>query len=1848
MINKDNIASLFGLSPLQEGIFFHSLSESGTGTYFEQYQARLKGDFNPDLYQKAWQAVLDRHDILRTSFVWEGLPKPYQIVEKKATLPWTCLDWQSISSEAQSNKLDLFLKEDIARGFDLARGPLLRMTLIQMTANEWVAVLSIHHIIMDGWSGTIIMGESSACYNALSQNQPISLPTAPSYQQYVSWLENQDKSKARDYWATQLADYDNPLILPMDQAPFSATEESDQYLRLDKILPGDETEKLKKFASQQGVTLNSCLQAAWAILLSKYCRRPDILFGTSCATRPTEIDHIDHMVGLLLNTLPIRLTIQNDLSSADWVRHVQVKLAEARSHDYLSLTELRGYTDLNQGEPLFETLTVFENYPSVSGSTDDGRLSVEIADGFEKTSCPISLMGFPGDEIALRILYDGHRFESADIERLLGHLSQILYAFADFPDQILADLTYLCQDEINLIQSWCQGDNIVPSDGGDFLKAIHHFAQKTPDYLAVSAEDGSLSYQALLQKSGDIADLLTNHNIGSGDIVGLYLEAGYLWPATVLAVLSVGAVWLPLDPAYPDKRLDYLISDSKCRAIITADLPPSRLQTRFEGPLISLSSLPAQSQRSGLSIPEYQPDNPAYLIYTSGSTGTPKGVLNSVQGLGNLMTALQHSLSISSEIPHVLQFASLNFDASVLELVLALSNGGCLHLSQRSKMADPQMLSDILISRKITHALLPPTMLRLLNPSQLPDFRNVIVGGEACPDDLAALWQQDRHFYNFYGPTEAAVYTIAACYYQQSVAGIGRPVANTTAQIIDENGGLCPIGVPGELIIGGPSLALGYHHQPELTADKYRSRHPLSDGGITRFYYSGDLASWDQQGNIHYLGRLDDQIKIRGYRIEPAEIEAVIQSHPAISDSIVLPIEHNGQQDLAAFIHPAPETLTRLKQEQVDIWRQRYAEIYQELGAAPLHPSQNFHGWTTNYTNADIDIEEMQAWADHTAQQLKDLNPKRILEVGCGQGLLYFRLIDHCQHYTAIDFSQDALDCIQKRAETDHLNKTSLHVADAADIDLANDQKFDLIILNSIIQYFPDETYLRQVLNSLRPHMDAEGIIFLGDLRNLAMARAHHTMIQWQQLQNGITNEYNHDGNQQFLKNIQARLHTESELLLHPNFADHFAKSAFPQAQGISFCKPGFYDNELSQFRYDSLIFLAPENTEPVSHTSISAKGFSADEIRKTLNDNPDPIIELRELTLSAHEFTDFIYDQAEKNPEDSISDIATRYAPSKRPLSSADLNRIAEETDYYCYITPPQSRPNNLSVLFGKKTALNRSELLIRYAQLCATQHTDLQPSLCNLPFQMGQQNATEKKLRQYLKHKLPQHMIPSQLLTIYVWPKTPNGKIDRQKLLASALTARQQLPDVAEKPETETEKYLAQIYQNLLGLDTISRQSDFFQLGGHSILAAQLAFRIRADLWADFPTNGVYETSDIAALAQRIDQKDQEDTLLDLRKDSLLPAHIARLETAPPLQPDHIFLTGATGYVGCHLLATLLEQTKAQITCLSRDVDKDRFMDRIKQQFDIHKIKSALPPDRVKLCKGDLSLPQLGLSEPDLNWLENECQAIYHCGAWVDFLHPYKTLKAANVDSLKTILTMVSTGCPKSLHYISTLGIIDHSQPIEDIHENSPLEDWQGLAGGYNQSKWVADRCARRAIDRGLPVSIYRLGSITGSADAGICQETDLIWRLCQAYATLGAYPPSPVTLQMTPVDDVACAIVALSQSPQIHTKIFHLTGAHIVTWPSLIEVMQAIGYKLTAMPAEQWLQSASDYLDHHQNDNLSAILPIFQNSQGIFFNNNVNADLTHTDLRHLQAEIGDVTFDMLTNYLTHLLGMPNLQGK
>ncbi|MCM3538297.1 non-ribosomal peptide synthetase [Priestia endophytica] len=908
-----DVTDIYGLSPLQKGILFHTLydqDDDHSFSYIVQVGFLLGGRLNVATFEKAWEYVIHRHEVLRSVFVWEEVEKPLQAVYQHIPFTIHQEDWSALSIEGREKKLHQFLTTDRRKGFLLDEAPLMRVTAIKEGEEETRIIWTHHHILLDGWSVSLIFSEVMEVYLKMIKGELFNLPKSLPYKKYIQWINKQDQSQAEKFWTEELKGFHAPTPLAMERKDQGQEK---GYGECVYQVSEELTENLQEWVRNSRLTLNTLVQGAWAYLMSRYSGENDVVFGVTSSGRPTELIGAESMVGLFINTLPTRIRVTNETAVVDWLRKIQMKEMERRQYEYNSLVDIQGWSEVPRNSSLFHTLYVFENYPIQGDRNVDLRL-LEVQSA-EQTNYPLTLIVMPGKEITLKLMYDRNYFNEETINRIQGHLSQTLIQMTKSLDLKLSEVTHLTMEEqTQLLEEW-NNTQVKYSSENMIQTVFEKQVKKTPEAIAVIYENEQMTYKELDERANQLAHYLQKRGVGPDSLVGVYMERSTQMMVALLGILKSGGAYVPLDPTYPESRLRYILEDASIEVLVTQEkLKNLGISQRIETICMNQDGTAIEKEESTVCTSSVTGRNLAYVMYTSGSTGNPKGVMIEHHSVINYLEWMQHQYPLS-EKDVILQKTPFSFDVSVWELFWGLSVGACVSILPPGGEKDPSIIAEVIEKHQVTIVQFVPSMLSVFlehfNHIELKlkcsSVRHVFSGGEELSSGLVRRFQQQWNqsgrvkLTNFYGPTEATIYVNAFDIQpNQEFVSIGQPIQNTQLYVLDQNQRLQSVGVEGELYIGGAGLARGYLNRPKLTAERFVP-HPFQLG--ERLYRTGDSVRYLTDGNLEFIGRMDHQVKMRGFRIELGEIEATLEKYSSIKEAVVLVREDRpGDQRLVAYV----------------------------------------------------------------------------------------------------------------------------------------------------------------------------------------------------------------------------------------------------------------------------------------------------------------------------------------------------------------------------------------------------------------------------------------------------------------------------------------------------------------------------------------------------------------------------------------------------------------------------------------------------------------------------------------------------------------------------------------------------------------------------------------------------------------------------------------------------------------------------------------------------------------------------------------------------------------------------------
>ncbi|MFC0212779.1 amino acid adenylation domain-containing protein, partial [Paenibacillus chartarius] len=890
------LTDAYTLSPLQEGLLLEAQLNPDSEAYFQQLTLSLEGGVRADWLEQGLDLLIARHDIFRTIFRHDTEQTPLQAVLAARTVPkLELVDYSAWTAEEAAAAVASYEQAERKRGFAMDRETPMRVALIRTGDRSHKLVWSFHHVLLDGWCLGIVLREWFEAYAALGRNRfaewAAALAPAPSYGSYIRWLETQNRQTAAAYWSDYLSGFDTQTTLP--KASVGRQNEHDAYGELTFVLDEQTTARLHSIANRHEVTLSAVFQTLWGVLLHKYNDTDDAVFGSVAAGRPPELDGVERMVGLFINTLPMRVRAEANSTFASLLHNVAEASIRSRSYEFYPLYEIQASCELKQH--VFDHVIAFENYPldeaELNNAAETG-FRVTGADAFERSHYPLAVSVFPGRELTVRIGFRQGVYEQRVLARLAGHLERLIEQVDADAGLPVAALSIVTDAEAAELAKF--NDSEIPQANDVTIHGL--FEQqvlRTPEAKAVTDGERVLSFAELNGRADRLAAVLRERGAVQGELIGLMADRSIDTIAAILGILKSGCAYVPIDPDYPEERIAYMLQDSGVKLLLTERrlLQRDVVQSSQAAVLCMddeglYESGPAYVEHERYAVRD---SDPAYVIYTSGTTGRPKGVMVPHRGMSSLLATFRERLHVTEE-DRVLLFASLSFDASVWEMFMSMLTGALLFVVPKHILHHPAHLESFIQQHAITVATLPPTYAVQLAPERSSSLRLLITAGSASPSELVKAWQPHVRYVNAYGPTES---TVCATLWDAGAAGapvpeqipIGRPIAGTQVYIVDRHLKLVPPGVAGELCIAGEGLADGYLHRPDLTAEKFVPHVP---GGGRRMYRTGDLARWLPDGQLEYLGRIDHQVKIRGFRIELGEIEAQLLQLPGIREAVVI------------------------------------------------------------------------------------------------------------------------------------------------------------------------------------------------------------------------------------------------------------------------------------------------------------------------------------------------------------------------------------------------------------------------------------------------------------------------------------------------------------------------------------------------------------------------------------------------------------------------------------------------------------------------------------------------------------------------------------------------------------------------------------------------------------------------------------------------------------------------------------------------------------------------------------------------------------------------------------------------
>ncbi|HEY2113545.1 MAG TPA: amino acid adenylation domain-containing protein [Candidatus Angelobacter sp.] len=1444
LVPQDRPAHL-PLSFAQSRLWLIDQLEGSSTEYNLPESVRLRGELDLEALQKTIEALVERHESLRTHFAIIG-GQPVQVILPTLPVDLPVEDLGNLDESMRQQVVADAQRREWTLPFDLACGPLLRMKLLKLGAHEHVLLRSFHHIVFDGWSVGVFNREFMLLYEAFHEGRPNPLEPLPiQYADFTLWqrscLDEQAIKGHLDYWRQQLAGIPEQLELPHDHARGTRqTFAAGLYIL---HFPAELESSLRRISQMRHATLYMSLLSGIAIMLHRYSNQHDIVVGSPIANRQEA--QLERLIGFFVNSLVMRVQVDPGASFSSLLAAVQKTTLDAYAHQDLPferlVEELSPQRSLST-TPLFQVMFAMQNAPMGKQKLKNLEVETErIRNEGLRTRFDLELHAWELETgLDLLWVYNRDIFDSWRVEQMARHYQKLLEAAVAALESPVRDLEMLSAvEKRQLLTEWNRTTIAFPNCM--VHEQFEEQVARTPNAMAVFYEGDSLTYRELNERANKVAHHLLGLGVRLETLVGICLERSLEMIVAVLGILKAGGIYTPVAADLPAVRRTSMLAGSGVRHLITGSSDVEQYEGLVEH-VVVLDKDAELSKESPANPGILQfPESPAYVNYTSGSTGQPKGVLVPHSSIMRLVCEPNYVRLDSST--RLLQMAPLSFDAATLEIWGALLNGGSLVVMPAGQVS-VQEIGEVMRRFEVNTVWLTAGLFHEVVDHELDAFtsvRQLLAGGDVLSVEhvkRVLLAHPQCQVINGYGPTENTTFT--CCYpVSRSVpvadtVPIGFPINNTRVYVLDADLKPVPVGVTGELYAAGAGLARGYLDRPDLTAERFLPNPHGTTG--ERMYRTGDLVRWCADGAIEFIGRNDEQVKIRGFRIELGEIESALKEHDSVQDALVLVRKIEGDKQLLGYVVARPDAGQQESAQGSHIvhWRQLYESTYKK--AASAAGDFNIVGWNSSYTGDPLPAEEMRVWVEDTVAHLRRLQPRRVLEIGCGTGLLLTRLAADCESYVGLDFSSEVLAQLgQYLATRPDLNHVVLRQGLANELSFLENDSVDLVILNSVVQYFPNVDYLMDVLAEAERVTRRGGHVFIGDVRSYTLLEAYHTSVQLYKA-----------GEETHLTDLRRRIvqemNAEDELLIDPVLFTELAHRRPKIGRADAALKAGAYDNELSRFRYDVTLSLSDRENmaETDSWVPWDETGNWRQELKKVLAQRPGAAVGVRGLrdrrVAAAVEAVHLL--RADRSGVSSVEQL--KVADSRAGEDPAAVVELARHLNVeYCW--RGFGGDGIYDVIFNP-----------RWETVAATEDAPASHyrRYANAPAQAAEIARLGKTLQDLLRQRLPAYMVPAAIMVLSSWPLNENGKIDRK-----ALPAPERGAEDYRAPRTPQEEILCDIFADVLALERVGITDNFFDLGGHSLMATRLVSRVRATLGVELMLRTLFECPTVAQLVPHLD---------------------------------------------------------------------------------------------------------------------------------------------------------------------------------------------------------------------------------------------------------------------------------------------------------------------------------------------------------------------------------------------------------
>lgn len=1420
--------------------------------YNESVSLDLEGDFHALYFIEAIEEVVSRHETLRSTVSANG---ETLIIYKHLS---TTVPVEDISADPdQKATLHQFIADEMQHEFNLQEGPLFRCFLHRLTETHYFFTIVKHHVIGDGWSTGVILEDLSRIYNAKVKGVRLFLTAAPQISQYAAEMaafeQTPEYLQTKKYWMDMYRDNVPVLDLPTDYPrPARRTYKAD---RLDYHLPLELVEQVKKMGAKSGSSLVNTLLSAFEIFLSLQTSQYDIVVGLPAAGQAATGNF--GLAGHCVNLLPIRSTIDQHLSFSDYLKNRKAAFFDAYDHQQFTFGELVKNLNIKRDPSRVPLVPVVFNIDmGMDNAVVFDHLTYKLVSNpraYETFEIFLNATG-SRSSFVLEWSYNTQLFKAQTIEKMAAAFESLLQTLVSDPSMTLKGLagknTAIWAAQLD---EWNATATSYPKDS-TLTELIDLTSGAYPDKVAVVYKNERLTYARLTEQSNRLADCLITKGVKKGDIIGLAADRSLEMIVSLLGILKAGAVYLPLDPEYPQERITYMLTDSGAKILLLSKAYRGRFQSGAAEMVIEDIWPDLDSYSAAAPAVSSNGTDLAYVLYTSGSTGKPKGVEIMHFNLVNFLISMQSAPGITAE-ERLLAITTISFDIAGLELYLPLITGAELVICDQETARDGRLLLELIEKQHITVMQATPSTWRMMIDSgwykKYP--LKVLCGGESLPAELAAeLLKLSAELWNMYGPTETTIWsTVKQIKADGGAITIGRPVNNTQVYILDTDRQLVAPGATGEIFIGGDGLAAGYLNQPELTKDRFIPN-PFSTFPAERLYTTGDLGKFTADGEIICLGRADQQVKIRGHRIELGEIETLLSQQNGVKQSVVIAREdHPGDKRLVGYVVLSEEEEAK---EIVPSWKDRWDTIYDmaaKSGQDQERSDQKIDGiLLEQWQDSEKLVQQAAEWLHVSAERIKKLNAQHILEIGSGGGQLMFELAPFAESYVATDYAATAIEKLREKldAQPGQWDHVTVRTNAADDFSALSFTSFDLVLIHSVAQYFPDTAYFLKVIEASVKIVKDGGCLFIGDMQGKNSLEMYHAMDHLSHTKNDTTLA-------EFREVVQNRVRIEDEFVADPSFF-YLLPQLIPAITGVDVqLREGQLQNETTKYHYDVWLHINSDHqvAQPGLSLSWEDEGM-LNNLTAQLKAHGTGSITVTNIpnnrTAKDHALLQWMRSAPAGSTAGQIKNELERVEKGIDPDLFWQLGR---DLGYHTYVrwTTDGTDENFEAVFIRDDSGLllppDPSAALSAHAKPQDFARTPLSANELYLP------KSVTDNWKNALYQQLPEYMVPADFVALKSFPLTPNHKIDK-KALPRPQVRMGNSGTGQHLPQDEHEQFISSVWSAVLGIDSIDTHADFFELGGHSLLAVKVMSAIEKETGKRLPLATLFDNSTIEKLAKKL----------------------------------------------------------------------------------------------------------------------------------------------------------------------------------------------------------------------------------------------------------------------------------------------------------------------------------------------------------------------------------------------------------